>query len=92
VQPKPSPGRRSPKLVATGAFILPERRHCKGRYRKALMPLPDQEPPPLVIVQRKLLDSYSLSSLAIGGFDRAEKLVASQTLDGMRQRDRGPHG
>jgi hypothetical protein len=56
------------------------------------MPLPDQEPPPLVIVQRKLLDSYSLSSLAIGGFDRAEKLVASQTLDGMRQRDRGPHG
>ena len=36
------------------------------------MPLPDQQPPALVVVQIKLLDSYSLGSLAIGCFNRAE--------------------
>jgi hypothetical protein len=30
------------------------------------------EPAPLVVVQRKLLDGHSLSSLAIGRLDRAE--------------------
>ena len=37
-----------------------------------LMPLPDQEPAPLVLVQVKLLDGCRLGSLAIGRFDRAD--------------------
>jgi hypothetical protein len=46
-----------------------------------ISPQSDQEPSPLVVVQRKLLDGYGLSPLAIGRFDRAE-IFATASHDG----------
>jgi hypothetical protein len=37
-----------------------------------LLPLPNQEPPTLVMVQSKLLDRHRFGPLAIGRFDRSE--------------------
>jgi len=45
--------------------------------RRRSRPLPDQEPPPLVLVQIKLFDDHSLSSLAIGRLDRSEIFAAA---------------
>jgi hypothetical protein len=41
------------------------------------LPLPDQQPAALVVVQRKLLDGYGRSLLAIGRLDRAEIFAAA---------------
>jgi hypothetical protein len=49
--------------------------------RPRLRPLPDQEPPPLVVAQRKLLDGYGLGHLAIGRFDRSEIFAAAADDD-----------
>jgi hypothetical protein len=41
-------------------------------YGSWLLPLSDQQPTALVLVQVELLDGRGLSALAIGRFDRAE--------------------
>jgi hypothetical protein len=45
-----------------------------------MMPLPDQQPSALVLVQVKLLDGQSFSSLAIRRFDRAEIFAAAAVV------------
>jgi hypothetical protein len=68
----------SPKLVATGAFILSGRSARRAwRYRTGLKPLPDQEPPTLVVVQGKQLDGNGLGPLSVERFDIAEKFAAA---------------
>jgi len=43
-----------------------------GSDMRPLVALPDQQSPPLVLVQLELLDGHSLGSLAIRRFDRAD--------------------
>jgi hypothetical protein len=50
-------------------------------HEAPLLPHPDQEPPPLILVQIKLLDRYSLGLFAIGCFNRAVFAAAAHDGD-----------
>jgi len=60
-----------PALNAVCLKTFRPRYATRQRAGEQLKPLPDQEPSPLILVQVKLFDGHSLSSLAIRRFDRA---------------------
>ena len=62
-------------VVYPGSRYLGQLTDTAKKVHKSLRP--DQEPPPLVLVQIKLFDDHSLSSLAIGRLDRSEIFAAA---------------